>query len=104
MNDIYFGEEDVKYVKPKRKKKKIKRSNHKHIYDKYCVASVYLKSISFKMDVLIKYCKICGRIDNMNFYANQETIARLKKSGRCFEVEDFKTISDMKYIPILLED
>ena len=104
MDDIYFGEEDARYVKPKNKKKKVKRSNHKHIYDKYCVASVHFKEYTFKEDVLINYCSICGKINNMNFYANQETIARLKKSGRCFEVEDFKTISDMKYMPILLED
>ena len=104
MNDIYFGEEDVKYVKPKRKKKKIKRSNHKHIYDKYCIASVDAKGYIFKENVLIKYCRICGKIDNMNFSPDQETITRLKKNGRYFKVEDFKILFDMKYIPILLED
>ena len=102
MDDIYFGEEDIRYVKPKSKKKKIEKSKHKHIYDKYC-AAVISKSCTSK-DVLIKYCGICGKIGNQYYFANQETTARLKKNGRYFEVEDSNTLFNMKYVPISWED
>lgn len=98
MDDIYFGEEDAKYIKSK-SKKKVKKSKHKHS-KVYCVAKV-LSSTSYKP--LISYCNECGKIDNVFFLPNPKTVDRLIKQNRIIEVDTIHDLMTMKYVPIVKE-
>lgn len=73
MEDIYFGEKEVKYKKKKAKKKNNK-SNHKHQYE-YC----YFVKQSNIGSMIGKYCTICGKLYNINIFPSQEQIKEAKK-------------------------
>ena len=98
MNDIYFGEIEAPYKKLKQKKK-VKKSKHKHIYDAYCVAII--PDRYFLNKALVKYCSECGKVEDIFFFPNPDTIKRLEKEGRSFEVEGEKNLCSIEYVPIV---
>ena len=98
MDDIYFGEEDAKYVKPKQKKK-AKKSKHKHIYDAYCVAIA--PNRHFLNKALVKYCSECGKVEDVFLFPNPDTVKRLEKEGRYFKIENEESLCLIEYIPIV---
>ena len=102
MNDIYFGEEDAKYTKSK-PKKKVKKSSHKHSYDGRCVAINDDRKFILNKS-LVEYCTECGKINNIYFFPNQDTIKRLIEQKRYFNVKNSKELFSMKYVPIELKD
>jgi len=93
MDDIMFGEEDAKYKKYKTKKK-IKKSNHKHMYDKYCIVKINSK---FLNTAIVQYCSICGKIYNMNMFPKEEDLKKIKKVVK-FDSDDYAFLCDLKYI------
>ena len=99
-NDIFFGEEDSKYIK-KKSKKRIEKSTHRHDYNGYCTTSSIQKN---RDSALINYCTICGKVKNIIFMVGEDnkTIKKLKKQNRVINVDDFdiKSLLDIKYIPI----
>lgn len=101
-NDIYFGEQEAKYIK-KKAKKKVKKSDHKHIYDQYVLAINGDKR--FYNNFLIIYCGICGKVDNLLFDIPLDTINRMRKQGKVYDISGYDGyISDIKYIPIAKEN
>ena len=93
MNDIMFGEKDAKYKKYKTKKK-IKKSDHKHIYDAYCIIETKGK---FFNTTIARYCSICGKIYNINMFPKEEDLKKIKKVVK-FDSDDYAFLCDLKYI------
>lgn len=69
MDDIMFGEEDAKYIKPK-KKRKIKKSKHKHNY----IWSIGDTTTDNIPQILVRHCTECGKVDNVMFPFFKTTI------------------------------
>lgn len=93
MDDIMFGEEDAKYKKHKTKKK-IKKSDHKHTYDAYCIIKTKEKFFNI---TIARYCSICGKICNINMFPKEEDLKKVKKVVE-FDFNDYTFLYDLKYI------
>ena len=98
--DIMFGEENPRYIKPKRKKK-VKKSNHKH---NYIWAIGQTDSEKFP-EILVRYCTECGRVDNIilsRLYCDitdTKEYAEAKKNNPIIIAHsDNQFFCDMKYI------
>lgn len=109
MDDIMFGEEDAKYIKRKKKNKKVKKASHKHKYDSYIMLQSKRK-ITLKTNftlktnsldyALVNYCSECGRIKNLKYFLDEETIHKFKKRKKVMIVNSINDYLFVKYIPI----
>lgn len=74
MDDIMFGEENQRYIKSK-KKKQVKKSNHKHTYV-WAIGETYSEK---HPEILIRYCSKCGKVDNYRVPFFNEKISSFKE-------------------------
>ena len=93
MNDIMFGEEDAKYKKYK-PKKRVKKSDHKHTYDAYCIIKTKEKFLNTS---IARYCSICGKICNINMFPKESDLKKIKKIVN-FDSDNYAFLYDLKYI------
>ena len=67
----------------KKPKKKVSRSDHKHLYRKaiFTIKSDYTHRVYFKPG---KYCTICGKIKDIAFLETYPSLAAVEESGLPF--------------------